>query len=159
MANVRPVTEEERGEIRHLHGEGKSRNAIAKMLHRSGRTISKIAEELGLTFDRAAEVRAATEIRQADLAALRAQLALDLTHDAIRLRQKLWKETVVYNFGGADNTYAQKTFDEAPPAEARTLLTAVGVAVDRSLKLSPPETDTEGLAAVDAWLKGMMGGS
>ncbi|MGW7198469.1 helix-turn-helix domain-containing protein [Streptomyces chryseus] len=159
MGKARPVTDEDRAEVVRLHGQGKGRNEIAKLLRRSGKTISDIAAAAGLSFERAAEVRAATEVRQADLAALRSQLALDLTYDAMKLREKLWKPTIVYNFGGAENTYAQHTFDEAPPAEARTLLSALGVAVDRSLKLSPPETDVEGLAAVDAWLKGMMGGS
>jgi hypothetical protein len=159
MGKFVPVTDEEREEVRRLHGEGKGRNAIAKILKRSGKTISDIAADLGLTFARAAEVRAATEVRQADLAALRAQLALDLTYDAIRLRGQMWKPTVVYNFGGAENTYAQHTFPEAPASEKRALMSTVGVAIDRSLKLAPADTDVEGLAAVDAWLKGMMGGS
>ncbi|MFF2522442.1 helix-turn-helix domain-containing protein [Streptomyces liangshanensis] len=159
MAKARPVTDEEREEVRRLHGEGKGRNQIAKILKRSGKTISDIAVDLGLSFARAAEVRAATEVRQADLAALRAQLALDLTYDAIRLRQQLWEPTTVYNFGGAENTFAKHTFDEAPASEKRALMSTVGVAIDRSLKLAPADTDVEGLAAVDAWLKGMMGGS
>ncbi|WP_030847393.1 helix-turn-helix domain-containing protein [Streptomyces griseus] len=159
MAKANPVTDEERARIRELHAEGKGRNAIAKELGRSGRTISEEAGKLGLSFARAAEVRAATEVRQADLAALRTQLALDLTQDAMKLRAQMWERTTVYSFGGKENTYNDHTFDEAPAAEKRALMGTAGMAIDRSLKLSPPESDTEGLAAVDAWLKGMMGGS
>ncbi|WP_274565014.1 helix-turn-helix domain-containing protein [Streptomyces spiramyceticus] len=90
---TRPVKPEEHEEIRRLHGEGKGRNEIAKLLQRSGKTISVPCRNLGLTFDRAAEVCAATEARQADLAALRSQFALNLTYDAMRLREKLWKPT------------------------------------------------------------------
>ncbi|MFB7399774.1 helix-turn-helix domain-containing protein [Streptomyces rubiginosohelvolus] len=159
MAKANPVTDQERETVRQLHAEGLGRNAIAKQLKRSGRTISEIAGELGLSFARAAEVRAATEVRQADLAALRAQLALDLTQDAMKLRAQMWEQTTVYSFGGKENSYNDHTFDEAPAAEKRALMGTAGMAIDRSLKLSPPESDTEGLAAVDAWLKGMMGGS
>ncbi|GFH36621.1 helix-turn-helix domain-containing protein [Streptomyces pacificus] len=159
MARGRPVTDEDYEAVRRMHAEGQGRNAIARALKRSGRTISKIADELDLTFDRADEVRAATEVRQADLAALRAKLALDLTYDAMKVREQMWSETVVYNFGGKDNTYSQHRFDEAPADVKRSLSTTLGVLVEKSLKLSPPENDVEGLAAVDAWLKGMMGGS
>jgi hypothetical protein len=45
-----------------------------------------------------------------------------------------------------------------PPADAKkNLMAAAGMAIDRSLKLCPPESDAEGLAAVDQWLRGMMG--
>jgi hypothetical protein len=159
MARKGPVTDEERDEIRRLHGEGKGRNEIAKALGRGGRTISVQAEKLGLTFDRAAEVRAATEVRQADLASLRSKLAYDLTLSAMKVHQQMWEPAVVYSFGGKENTFNDHRFDEAPADVKRSLSTTLGVLIDRSLKLSPPETDVEGLAAVDAWLKGMMGGS
>jgi hypothetical protein len=158
MATKGPVTDEERAEIRRLHAEGKGRNEIAKALGRGGRTISVQAEKLGLTFDRAAEVRAATEVREADLAALRAQLALDLTHDAMKLREQLWKPTLVYNFGGKDNTFEKRTVPEAPADVKRTLMSAVGIAVDRSLKLTPPKDETgneEGIALITQLMSGL----
>ncbi|MGW6455519.1 helix-turn-helix domain-containing protein [Streptomyces sp. NPDC055078] len=159
MAKPRPVTDADREAVARLHAEGKGRNEIARALRRSGKTISDIASSLGLTFDRATETRVATEVRQADLAALRAQLALDLTHDAMRVRAQMWERTTVYAFGGKENTFNDHSFDEAPADVKRSLSTTLGVLVDRSLKLAPPENDVEGLAAVDAWLKGMMGGS
>ncbi|MFF1416558.1 helix-turn-helix domain-containing protein [Streptomyces sp. NPDC058280] len=159
MAKGNPVTDAERERVRQLHAEGKGRNQIAKELGRSGRTISEIASDLGISFARAGEVRAATEVRQADLASMRTELALKLTEDAMRLRERMWQPALVYNIGGKDNDYNDHLMPEAPADVKRALMATAGMAIDRSLKLSPPESDTEGLAAVDAWLKGMMGGS
>lgn len=142
-SNKGPVSDEERDEIRPLHNLGKGRSEIAKQLGRGGRTISNQAERMGLSFDRAAEVRGATEVCQADLAALRSELALALTHDAMKLREQMWQRTQVHNFGGKDNTFESRTPRGAGRREARTDGT-LGMAVDRSLKLSPPEHDVEG---------------
>lgn len=134
---ARPITAKDRERVRRLHAEGKTRNQIAREIGRSGSTVSKIAEALGLTFERGAEVLAATEARQADLAALRAGLALDLTRDAMRLREQLWQPARVFAFGGKDNEYAEEWHPEPPPADKRALLGAAGMAIDRSLKLAP----------------------
>lgn len=153
----RPVTDEERQEVARLHGEGMSRNDIARTMGRSGYTISTIAKDLGLSFERGPEVIAATKARQTDLAALRSQLALDLTYDAMRLRGQVWEPATIYAFGGKDNTYAEESVPEPPALDKKTLMTAAGIAIDRSLKLAPLETDAQGLAAVDEWLRGMLG--
>lgn len=60
MAKANPVTDQNRETVRQLHAEGLGRNAIAKQLKCSGRTISEIAGELGISF---AE-RAAAKISQ-----------------------------------------------------------------------------------------------
>lgn len=70
-----PVTDADREQVRRLHAEGASRNAIARQLGRSASTVSKIARELGLAFSGGARVAAATEARRADAAARREQLA------------------------------------------------------------------------------------
>lgn len=158
MAAKRPVTEEERQEIRRLHSEGRSRNEIAKHLHRSGRTISVHAEAMNLTFDRAAEVAVANEVRQLDLAARRLKLAEDLHVDAERMRRQLWEPTTVWNFGGADNSYEEHVFDQAPAEVKKQILSAVGIAVDRSLKLAPPADETgneEGIAMITNLMSGL----
>ncbi|MFJ4009451.1 helix-turn-helix domain-containing protein [Streptomyces sp. NPDC090026] len=153
-----PVTDGERDEIRRLHAAGKGRNDIAKHLHRSGRTISDQAKRMGLNFERGIEVAQATEARKLDLDARRVQLAEDLQVDAERIRRKLWEPTVVYNFGGKDNTFESRTFPEAPADVARTLLSAAGTAIDRSLKLCPPKDETgveEGLALITKLMSGL----
>lgn len=159
MGTAKPVTAEERQRVRELHAEGKGRNEIAEILGRGGRTISTIAKELGLSFSRAAEVRQATEIRQADLADRRAALAQRLQDIAERELEKVNAPHTYFDWGGKDHDFDTYDAPEPTPADKRALMGVVATAIDRSLKLSPAEQDTEGLAAVDAWLKGMMGGS
>jgi len=153
------VTDADREAVRRMHAEGKGRNDIATALGRSGRTISEIAKSLGLSFARAAQVRQATEIRQADLADRRAALAQRLQEVAERELEKVNKPHVYFDWGGKDHDFDTYEAPEPTPSDKRALLGVVATAVDRSLKLAPPEQDAEGLAAVDAWLKGMMGGS
>lgn len=159
MGSAKPVTDEERERVRQLHAEGKGRNEIAKILGRGGRTISDIAQALGLAFGRAAEVRQATEIRRADLADRRAALAQRLQDVAERELEKVNQPHVYFDWGGKDHDFDTHEAPEPTPSDKRALLGVVATAIDRSLKLAPAEQDTEGLAAVDAWLKRMMGGS
>lgn len=152
------VTDAERAEIIRLHGEGHGRNEIARATRRSSRTVSLICAEEGLVFD-VTMTEDATRHRVAQLAERRAVLAEALQGDAERLTELMWTPTTVYSFGGKDNTYCEKPVDEPPAADKRNLMAAANVAIEKSLKLVPPEReDTEGLAAVDQWLRGMIGG-
>ncbi|WP_046495061.1 helix-turn-helix domain-containing protein [Streptomyces odonnellii] len=159
MAKGTPVTDAERQRVRELHAQGKGRNQIAKLLGRSGRTISDIALECGISFAaRAGQVAAATEVRQMDLAERRVRLAENLQADAERLREQMWEPTTVWSFGGKENTYEDHTFPEAPADVKRTLMTAAGTAIDRSLKLSPPKDETgteEGVALISKLMSGL----
>ncbi|MEU5624272.1 helix-turn-helix domain-containing protein [Streptomyces tendae] len=160
MANQyqNPVTEAELQQIRDLHAEGKGRNEIARALDRSPRTISIHAADLGLTFDRTM-TEAATRARVADLAERRAILAEALQSDAERLTEQMWQPAKVFRIGGSANKYTEKQLDEPPSDAKKDLMSAAGIAVEKSLKLVPPEReDLEGLAAVDQWLRGMMPG-
>lgn len=159
MGTAKPVTDAERERVRELHAEGKGRNEIAEILGRGGRTISTIAKKLGLSFDRAAEVRQATEIRSADLAARRAAFAIELQDLAEREIKKINEPHEYWDWGGKEHDFDTYTAREPTPGDKRAYMATVATALDRSLKLAPPEQDTEGLAAVDAWLKGMMGGT
>ncbi|CAL9662704.1 helix-turn-helix domain-containing protein [Streptomyces sp. enrichment culture] len=152
----RPVTEADYDEVRRLHAQGLGRNAIAREMGRGPRTVSVIAAELGLDFDRSMTAEA-TRARKADLEERRVLLAEALQGDAERLTEQLWQRAKVFNIGGKDNTYTDHDVDE-PPAEAKkNLMAAAGIAIEKSLKLVPPDReDLEGLAAVDAWLRGMM---
>ncbi|MCD9592443.1 hypothetical protein [Streptomyces sp. 8ZJF_21] len=93
----------------------------------------------------------------ADLAERRAILAEALQDDAERLTEQMWEPAKIYNFGGKDNEYNERDVPEPPADAKRALMSTAAQAIDRSLKLVPPETDQQGLAAVDAWLRGMMG--
>ncbi|WP_168714673.1 helix-turn-helix domain-containing protein [Streptomyces sp. A0592] len=160
-----PITDADLAEIRRLHAEGHGRNEIARRLGRNGRVISNHCAAMGLTFDltgietATAHRTAQAKLRRAELEEKRAILADALTDDALRLSAQLWEPTVVYNFGGKDNTYEQHAVAEPPPADKRALMAAATAASAQALRLVPPETETEGMAAVDQWLRGMMGGT
>lgn len=125
-------------ELRDLHAQGLGRNAIAREMGVPPVMVSRTAEHLELTFDRS-RVEAATKARLADLAERRALLAEDLLGDAEKLRAQMWEPTIVYSFGGKDNTYEEHEFDEAPAADKRALMSTAATAIDRVLKLVPAE--------------------
>lgn len=154
----RAVDDNDRQAVAELHAQGLGRNEIARRINRGTRTVSVIAAALGLRFDNAEMTEVATRVRNADLAEKRAILADALTDDALRLTAQMWEPAKVFNFGGKDNTYLEHDVDEPPADAKRALMGAAGMAVDRSLKLVPVEIDQQGLAAVDQWLRGMMGG-
>ena len=141
MAQARPVTPEEREEVRRLHGDGWGRNRIAKELKRSGRTISEIAGELGISFARAGEVRAATEIRQADLAARRAAFAVKLQDIAEAEAEKIHAPHTYFDWGGKDHDFDTYEAPEPTPSDKRALIGVVATALDRSVKLAPPKEE------------------
>lgn len=142
----RPVTEEDYQRVRELHAQGLGRNEIARQIGRAQRTVSVIAAELGLTFD-TSMTEDATRARVAQLAALRADTAVDLHLDALKLTQQLWEPTTVFSFGGKDNTFASRQVDEPPAADKKALMTAAGIALEKSLRLVPPADDTGADAA------------
>ncbi|MFG2976287.1 helix-turn-helix domain-containing protein [Streptomyces sp. NPDC048331] len=153
-----PVTDAERDQIRALHADGVGRNEIARRLGRGTRTISVQCARMNLVFDNTA-TEAATAARNAQLAEKRSILADALVDDALRLTEQLWQPAKVFNIGGKDNTYTEKEVPEPPAADKRALMTAATAAAAQSLRLVPSETETEGMAAVDQWLRGMMGGT
>ncbi|MEU8760658.1 helix-turn-helix domain-containing protein [Streptomyces sp. NPDC048659] len=152
-----PVTDADRDRIRELHAQGLSRNEIARQLDRSGRTISVQAAAMHLTFDRTA-TEAATAARKADLEEKRVILAEALADDALRLTAQMWEPAVIHSFGGKEHTYNSHEIPEPLAADKRALMSAATAAAAQSLRLVPAETDQQGLAAVDAWLRDMMGG-
>jgi hypothetical protein len=139
--------EQLRATILEFHAEGVSRNEIMRRTGQSGRMVTGTIQAAGLTFARSPEVVAATEARQVDLAALRSQLAIDLTQDAIRLRKQLWQPHLYWDWGGKDHDYDARTQPEPTAADKRALLGAAGLAIDRSLKLSPPAAENGADAA------------
>lgn len=132
------MSEEKWPELRRLHAEGLGRNAISREMGITNSCVSRTAAYLGLTFDRS-KIEAATRARLADLAERRSLLAEALQSDAEKLRQQMWEPTLVYAFGGKENSFNSELLDEAPPAEKRALMGTAGMAIDRSLKLAPVE--------------------
>jgi hypothetical protein len=153
MGKARPVTDKDRAEVRRLHAEGKGRNEIATILKRSGRTISTIAASFDppLSFARAAEVRAATEIRQADLADRRAAFAIRLQDIAEREAEKIHQPHTYFDWGGKEHDFDTHDAPEPIPADKRALMATVATALDKSLKLVPPK-DEDGSGEVGSLL-------
>lgn len=153
----RPITQDDYDQVQALHAQGLGRNAIAKQLGRSGHTISRIAAELGLDFDRRnhPQLEVATAARVVDGRARRAALAEALLADAERMRQQLFASTVVYNFGGKDNSFNERTMPEPDFRAKRDLMQAIGAAIDRALKIDAYDKIDATMSAVDAWLEAM----
>jgi hypothetical protein len=142
--------------LRQLHAQGLSCAAIAAELGVNRSTISRHARRLGLKFDRA-QTQAATEALVVDAKAKRAQLANDLLDDAARIRAQLWEPALVYSFGGKDNTYAEMWHDKPDFTSQLKIVQAAKAALDGVLRIEAHDADTQGLAAVDAWLRDMIG--
>ncbi|MGW2209924.1 helix-turn-helix domain-containing protein [Streptomyces sp. NPDC001781] len=154
----RAVDEEDYRLVAELHAQGLGRNEIGRRIGRAQRTVSVIAQNLGLVFD-VTMTEDATRHRVAQLAERRAMLAEALQDDAERLTDQLWQPAKVFKIGGAANKYVERQVDEPPSDAKKDLMAAAGIAIEKSLKLVPPEReDLEGLAAVDQWLRGMMPG-
>lgn len=141
MPPNRSLTDAELAQIRRLHAAGSCRNEIAKILGRSGSTISKAAEKLGLSFNREM-VKAATAAKVADAKARRAELMHGLLDDAQRLREQLFAPSVIHSFGGKDHTYLQKPVDEPVFKDKRDIMQSVSIAITASLRIDDHDADT-----------------
>lgn len=157
MPTKTPIGPADYDKVKKLHAKGLSRNEIARKTGRSGRSVSRIAAQLGLTFERGEQVKAATEARKIDAKARRAALAVALAEDAERLRQQLWAPCIAYNFGGKDNTFEQARLDEPSFADKAKIMSAIGIAVDRSVKLDAYDKVDETMSTFDLWLASMGG--
>jgi len=153
---VPPPADIDPDRLRQLHAQGLSCAAIAHELGVNRSTISRHARRLDLKFDRA-QTRAATEALVLDAKAKRAQLANDLLDDAAKIRAQLWQPALVYSFGGRDNTYAETWHDKPDFTSQLKIVQAAKAALDGVLRIEQHDADTQGLAAVDAWLRDMIG--
>lgn len=130
-------------QFRELHAQGLGRNAIAREMGIAPVTASRTAVHLGLDFDRT-KMREAQAARVADLEERRSLLAselLDIAEDSLK---RIYQPTTVYSFGGKDNSFNDHEFPEAPVAERVKYMTSAAIAIDKSLKLVPPEVATGG---------------
>jgi len=132
----RPLDPDKRAAILDDIRAGKARNVIARDHGVSPSTVSKVAHENGHTFDRS-QTKDATAAAVADHASRRAALAERLI------------------------ALAECSMDQAvavlAEASARDAAVVLGIAVDKHRALVDMDRDPEGLAAVDAWLRGITG--
>lgn len=136
-----PVTEEDRERLRQLHAQGLGRNAIARELKRSPRTISVLAEQLGLSFDRTMTA-VATQARVIDAKARRAALIDRAYTRAERIFDRLEADVVDgYKFTSTTvNGIETKQLDHVPAPEERSLATAAGHYLTQAAKLEALDT-------------------
>lgn len=139
MPRGTPIDDQKRNAIlADIKAGQKSRNQIARDHNVSVGTVTNIAKRAGLTsaFDRSSTKRA-TAASVADTAARRAQLAEKMIALA-----ELSMDQVIAELG---------------EASARDAAVVLGIAVDKHRQLVDMDRDPEGLAAVDAWLRGVTG--
>lgn len=115
---------------------GKSRNETAREHQVSASTVSRIAAANARSFDRA-KTKNATAASVADSASRRARLAERL----IALAELSMDQAIA----------------ELGEASSRDAAVVLGIAVDKHRQLVDMDRDPEGLAAVDAWLRGITG--
>lgn len=132
----RPVDAQTRQSVVDLHGEGWSRNDIARHLGIAGATVTRIAQEQEppLQFDRSATALAVAA-RQMDLAAARADLSAMLLLRGREALEAMESPIEVYSFGGKDNVFASEVIDAPSPADQRNLMTIAAIAVQRHVEL------------------------
>lgn len=154
----RAITEAERARILELHGEGMSRNAIAREVGRSPGSVSNVVHAEGLSFERTAEVIQATQAKQLDNRGKRARLEELLLDDALRLREQLWEPTLVYNFGGKDNTYEEHHLDRPDFGGQQAIMRTVGVAIDKAVKIAEVDSARQDAGPVVSLLGALVDG-
>jgi hypothetical protein len=134
------------------------RNEIARRNDVGMATVSRIAGEEGLTatWDRSA-TKNATEAARLDNAALRAQTSRRFLLKAGELLDQMDQPHVAFAFGGKDNVYTEHAMEKPPVADLRNLMITAATAFDKHLKAELFDGENEGLAAVDAWLRGITG--
>lgn len=135
---------------------GNPRNEIARWHEVSGSTVTKIARELEaespgvVAFDRSA-TKSATEARSTDLAAKKAELAQLLMEDAFWLRTRMREESFQGMDGKGED--AEPIYSLPGGRDTQAFMTAIGIAIDKVGVLT--RDDSEGLAAVDSWLRSL----
>lgn len=142
----------EEAKLKQLHSQGLSLNEIARQLHRSNSTIGKYSKQLGLSYARA-RTKNATKAKQADAAALRAELKLRLLREAREFMNDLHRPQLVYSFTQRGE-YVEHEMPKPPPADARNLMTSVGIALQRSIELERVDQQSEtSVTVIDEYLK------
>lgn len=128
-----PVTEQTKADVRRLHAQGLGRNAIARELSRSPRTISVICEEAELTFDRTATA-VATQAAALDARARRAALIQRYYAQAEKILDRLERDEHNLVEVSLGKVVRYKAAD-LPSADVRNLIQSSSAAANQAAKL------------------------
>lgn len=154
---AKPLTDDERDRIVRLLGEGHSYANIAKQVGRSHGTIGRVAQSIGhqsgqTNLARAHEARSAFCAERRALAAARAQERLD------EILEDFWGKRPVVLRDAEGGSYPASLAPDwkgvADMAKAAQTLARLVLDVDRH-----DNRQEEGMAAVDAWLRDVVGSS
>lgn len=152
-----PLAEATRERIRELARGGMSRNAVARDVGVSARTVSRICAESvpPITFDRA-QTAAATQARVIDLRAERARIAeraLSKANDLLNLTEAPHELT----HWDKDGVLHRATIEQPTAADVQRYLIGFGVVLDKHLLLVRHDSDDRELSSVDKWIAHLMG--
>jgi len=144
-------TPDEDALLRERLAAGVSQRAVAEELGRTPGSVASRAHKLGIRSDRTQTV-AATAAVIVDAKARRAGLEVALLEDAEHLRRQIRAPHEYIDHGGKDYIEVRWTQEEPSPTDKLKLMQAVGVAIDRSLKLALHDADgghTEAVGMLD----------
>jgi hypothetical protein len=142
MAAATPWTVDDDARLTELHAADTPVRAMGAAIGRTRSSIDRRLRFLGLGATTRLGTMAATAANVADAKGRRALLELALLEDAARLRAQMFAPAIVFNFGGTDNTYEERAVAQPVIADQLKLMQAVGVAIDRSLKIADHDNDT-----------------
>ncbi|WP_457948292.1 hypothetical protein ACTAQI_20280 [Pseudarthrobacter sp. alpha12b] len=148
-------TQADRDTVLKLHAQGTTRNDIARETGYSTAWVSKVVQEAGKSFARGEQVKAATEAKQADNKARRANIIGRLYKQAEDILTRLEASSFATLVPTGPGMQTPRDLDFIPPGDHRNLATSIAVFLDKALLLEKTDTDTSGTAAVDKWLEYM----
>lgn len=143
--------------IADLNDENGSTHDIAQRHGVGQASVSRIAKAAGIAVDRS-KTKNATEAKAADNARDRVNLSARFLAEAHAALDDLHEEHTVFAFGGRENSYNEHTLPKPPTGDKRNLMIIAATAADKHMALERHDNETEGLAAVDAWLRDVTGG-
>lgn len=117
--------------------------AVEKTLGIPKGTVTRWAKETGVETVSVERTRAGTEAASVYAKARRVELSKLLLEDAHKLRAQLWEPARLVSFGGKDNTLNETMLDEPLFVDKKNILGAVGIAVDRVVKLDALDTSDD----------------
>jgi hypothetical protein len=138
--------------------EGAYRRVAARQNVSNG-IVAKIAQECGINVCTRSRERTeiATRAKVVDNAARRTEIAAKLLGVAGEAIDDMSQQALVYSFGGRDNTYAERMLSRPDFRGRRDLAQVAKIALDAHKMLDQYDSDAAQAAAVDAWLKSMIG--
>jgi len=147
---AKPVSDAERQQIIEAIRSGLSCRQVAKQFGRSTDTISRIARDIGWDFGQT-NVQRAHEINARYGAEWRADMRQKLAEESMRLLEDMRKPSLVYNFGGKENSYNEHLLDEPDGLTKRSLMQSVSTALQTILRFDAADKTSGNRGLLDVW--------